>query len=57
MAANDMTNALQNPHPEVPFTHIGDDTISALTALTEIFKLKFQKVHTPDLPAAPPKVT
>jgi hypothetical protein len=56
-AANDMTNALQNTHPEVPFTHVGDDTISALTALAEIFKLKLQEVHTPDLPAAPPKVT
>jgi hypothetical protein len=57
MAANDMTHALKNPHPEVPFTHIGDDTISALTTLAEIFKLKFQKVHTPDLSAAPAKVT
>jgi hypothetical protein len=55
MAANDMSNALQNPHPEVPFTHIGDDTISALTALAEIFKLKYQKVHISELPAAPAK--
>jgi hypothetical protein len=43
MAANDMTDALQNPHPDVPFTQVGDDTISALTALAEIFKLKLQK--------------
>jgi hypothetical protein len=57
MAANDMSNALQNPHPEVPFTHVGDDTISALTALAEIFKLKFQKVHIPKLPAPPARVT
>jgi hypothetical protein len=57
MAANDMSNALQNPHPEVPFAHVGDDTISALTALAEIFKLKFQKVHIPKLPAPPAKVT
>jgi hypothetical protein len=57
MAAKDMSNALQNPHPEVPFTHVGDDTISALTALAEIFKLKFQKVHIPKLPAPPAKVT
>jgi hypothetical protein len=57
MAANDMTEALKKPHPEVPFTHVGDDTISALTALAEIFKLKVQKVQTPALPAAPPKVT
>jgi hypothetical protein len=57
MANNDITSVLQNPHPEVPFTHGRDGTISALTALAEIFKLKLQKVHTPTLPAAPPKVT
>jgi hypothetical protein len=57
MAANDMSNALQNPHPEVPFTHVGDDPISALTALAETFKLKFQKVHIPILPAPPANVT
>jgi hypothetical protein len=56
MAANDMTGALQNPHPDVPFTQVGDDTISALTALAENFKLKLQKVQTPACPAAPPKV-
>jgi hypothetical protein len=56
MAANDIMNALQNTHPEVPFTQVGDDTISALTALAEIFKLILQKVQTPSLPAAPPKV-
>jgi hypothetical protein len=57
VASNDVPNALQNPHPEVPFTHVGDDTISALTALAEIFKLKFQKVNIPKLPAHPAKVT
>jgi hypothetical protein len=57
MAANDMTDALQNHHPKVPFTHVGDDTILALTVLEEIFKLKLQKAQTPALPAAPPKVT
>jgi hypothetical protein len=40
MAAKDMTDALQNPHPEVPFTSIGDDTIAALTDLAAIFKHK-----------------
>jgi hypothetical protein len=40
MAAKDMTDALHNPHPEVPFTRVGDDTILALTDLAEIFKLK-----------------
>jgi hypothetical protein len=56
MAANDMTDALQNSYPDVPFTQVGDDTISALTALAEIFKLKLQKVRTPARQAAPPKV-
>jgi hypothetical protein len=56
MAANDMSNALKIPHPEVPFSHIGDETITALTTLAEIFKNKFQKVQIPGLPTAPAKV-
>jgi hypothetical protein len=40
MPAKDMTDALQNPHPKVPFTRIVDDTISALAELAAIFKLK-----------------
>jgi hypothetical protein len=56
MAANDMTHALKNPHPELPFTHLGYDTISALTALAKIFKKKFHRVRVPELPAAPVKV-
>jgi hypothetical protein len=56
MAANDMSNALKDPHTEEPFSHIGDDTITALTTLAEIFKNKFQKVHIPGLPNAPAKV-
>jgi hypothetical protein len=43
MASNDISNALKNPHPEVPFSHIGDDTIEALTKLSEIVKKKFKK--------------
>jgi predicted RNase H-like nuclease len=39
-ATKDMTDALKNPHPEVPFARIGDDTISALAKLAAIFKLK-----------------
>jgi hypothetical protein len=57
MAAKDMKDALQNPHPEVPFTHVGDDTMSALTELAAIFKLKLWNNQTPTLLAAPPKVT
>jgi hypothetical protein len=37
MAANDMTDALEHPHP-VPFANIGDDTITALAQLATSFK-------------------
>jgi hypothetical protein len=59
MAAKDMTDALQNPHPAVPFAHVGDDTIKALADLASIFKLKLQQTSPPTLPtlpAAPPTV-
>jgi hypothetical protein len=48
MAANDISNALQNTHPEVPFSHIRDDITTALTTLAEIFKNKFQKFTFPN---------
>jgi hypothetical protein len=35
MAANHMSNALKNPHPEVPFSHIGDDTITVMIFIEE----------------------
>jgi hypothetical protein len=54
MAAKDMTDALQNPHQEVPFARVGDDTISALAELAAIFKLKLRQTPPPTLPAAPP---
>jgi hypothetical protein len=56
MAAKDMTDALQNPHPEVPFASVGDDTISALTDLVAIFKLKQRQTPSPATQAAPAKV-
>jgi hypothetical protein len=56
MAAKDMTDALQNPHPEVPFTRIGDDTISALANLAEIFKLKLRQTPSPKPKVVPPAV-
>jgi hypothetical protein len=40
MAAKDMTDAFQNPHPDVPFASVRDDTIEALADLAAIFKLK-----------------
>jgi hypothetical protein len=56
MAEKYITDALQTPYPDVPFTQVGDDTISALTVLAEIFKLKVQKGKTPARQTAPPKV-
>jgi hypothetical protein len=56
MSANDMTDALQNPHPEVPFAKIGDDTISALAELAAIFKLKLRQTPAATLPTALLKV-
>jgi hypothetical protein len=56
MAAKDTTDALQNPHPEVPFAQIGDDTISALAELAAVFKLKLRQNSTDTLPTASPKV-
>jgi hypothetical protein len=55
MAANDMNNALKNHHPAVPFAQVGDDTISALTQLSEIFKNNFQTVKAPELSNTPIK--
>jgi hypothetical protein len=56
MDAKDMTDALHNPHPEVPFAHVVDGTISALIELATIFKLKLRHTPPPTLPAAPPTV-
>jgi hypothetical protein len=56
MAAKDMTDAFQNPHPDVPFAIVGDDTISALADLAEIFKLKLQQAPSLATPASPAKV-
>jgi hypothetical protein len=56
MAAKDMTDALQNPHPEVPFASVGDDTILALAELAAIFKLKLHQTPSPTPRAGPPPV-
>jgi hypothetical protein len=53
MAAKDMTDPLQNPHPEVPFASVGDDTIKALADLAAIFKLKLQQAPSPVTQASP----
>jgi hypothetical protein len=56
-AAKDMKDALQNPHPDVPFVRVGDGTILARADLAAIFKLKLRQTPSPTPPAAPPKVT
>jgi hypothetical protein len=56
MAANNMTDAFQNPHPDVPFASVGDDTIAALAHLAAIFKLKLQQAPSPATQASPAKV-
>jgi hypothetical protein len=57
MAAKDMTYAFRNPHLDVPFTSVGDDTITALADLAAIFKLKLQynKLRPPRLKLRLPK--
>jgi hypothetical protein len=56
MAAKDMMDALQNPHPEVPFASVGDDTLSALADFAAIFKLKLQQTPSPTHQAVSPTV-
>jgi hypothetical protein len=55
MAAQDMADSLKHPHPDIPFVTIGDDTISALATLAEIFTRKFKKAEAPVIPPAPIK--
>jgi hypothetical protein len=52
MAAKDMTDAFQNPHPDVPLASVGDDTIKALADLAAIFKLKLQQALSLATPAS-----
>jgi hypothetical protein len=56
MAAKDMTDALQNPHPEVPFARVSDATISALAYLAAIFKLKLRQTPSPTRHFVPPAI-
>jgi hypothetical protein len=56
MPAKDMTDAFRNPHPDVPFASVRDDTIAALADLAAIFKLKLQEAPSPATQASPPKV-
>jgi hypothetical protein len=55
-AAQDVTDAFQNPHPDLPFASVGDDTVAALADLAAIFKLKLQPTPSHALHASPNKV-
>jgi hypothetical protein len=47
---------MKHPHPDAQFSTIGDDTITALATLANIFKNKFQKPLAPQLaPQSPIK--
>jgi hypothetical protein len=56
MTVKDMTDALQNPHPGVPFASVGDDTVKALADLAAIFKLKIQQAPSLATQASPATV-
>jgi hypothetical protein len=56
VAAKDMTDTFQNPHLEVPFASVGDDTVKALADLAAIFKLKLRQAPFLVTPASPVKV-
>jgi hypothetical protein len=56
MAAKDMTGAFQNPHPEVPFASVRDDTVKALADLAAIFNLKLQQAPSLVTQASPATV-
>jgi hypothetical protein len=53
MAAKDMMDAFQNPHPEVPFARVGDDTVKALADLAAILKPKLQQAPSLATQASP----
>jgi hypothetical protein len=53
MAVKYMMDAFQNPHPDVPFASVGDDTIQALTDLATLFKLKLKQAPSLATPASP----
>jgi hypothetical protein len=55
MAAKDMNDNLQDPHPAVPFSSVGDDTVEALADLAAILK-KTQHAPSPATQASPAKV-
>jgi hypothetical protein len=55
MTSQDITDAVKHPHPDVPFATIGDDRITALATLSEIFTRKFTKREANNVPPSPQK--
>jgi hypothetical protein len=51
MEAKDMTDALQNPHPDVPFASVGDYTVKALADLAAIFQTQITTSSVPRDPS------
>jgi hypothetical protein len=56
MAAQDITDALKHPHPDVSFATIGDYTITSLTTFSDIFTRKFTEPEENNVPSAPQKL-
>jgi hypothetical protein len=56
MAAKDITDTLLNPHPKVPISSVGGDTILVLADLAAIFKFKLRPPTSPAPQGVPPQV-
>jgi hypothetical protein len=56
MAAQDMTDAFKHSHPDVPFATVGEDTLTALEKLSEIFTRKFKKQEKYDTTPEPERL-
>jgi hypothetical protein len=56
MAAKDMTDTFQNPHQDVPFASVEDDTVKSLADLAAILKLKLQQAPSLTTPASPARI-
>jgi hypothetical protein len=53
METNDMTDDLNHPHSDFTFNTVGEDTITAMTTLEAIFKIKYNKPPAPELIDSP----
>jgi hypothetical protein len=55
MSAHYINDALKYTHLYVPFSTIGDDTITVITTLSAIFKNKFKRPLAPEIIESPIK--